>query len=76
VKQRRLNSHINRIIPRPDDNTYDVYQKYLDTGRLTFIGNFNSYEEAQEKVRDLEQTVSQADILQFFQNLKNKQNKQ
>lgn len=63
------------IVSRKEDNTFDIFEKDLDTKRLTYHSNHATKEAALEERNSLQGKPSQAETLRFFNDLKLQINK-
>ena len=67
-----MKKHIEYVVIRkPDDNSYDIFEKDLTTNKLTFHSNHDTKKEAFGERNSLEGKPSKADSLRFINNLKN-----
>lgn len=57
------------IIPRIDDGTFDLFEK-LSNGRLDFLSNHESKEEAENEKESYGGPMSQEDSLRMIRQLK------
>lgn len=65
-----MKQHVKYAIKRQNDGSYVILQKDLNNGRLTIHSSYDTYEDADDELKDLHQKPSQAQVMKFMNDLK------